>query len=101
MGEGRRTHHSCRVLSTCCVLCCLLVHHGCAAQAKEKNSNKDPVLSLFEKYGNGDALDFKGLEQLLKDLRITQHENGVKRSLKILHYSLKKFFVFSERSKSL
>jgi hypothetical protein len=56
------------------------VHHGCAAQAKEKNSNKDPVLSLFEKYGNGDVLDFKGLEKLLKDLRITQHKNGAKRS---------------------
>jgi hypothetical protein len=54
------------------------VHHGCSAQAKEKKSDKDPVLLLFEKYGDGDALDFKGLEKLLKDLRISQHENGKK-----------------------
>lgn len=76
MSEGRRTHHSCRVLSTCCVLCCLLVHHGCAAQSKEQKADKDPVLTLFEKYGDGDVLDYKGLEKLMRDLRISPHQAG-------------------------
>jgi len=73
MGEGR---HTCRVLSTCCVLCCCLL--GCADAAadlpiKDKDSS---VLVLFQKYGNGTFIDYNGLEKLLADLHIPNHKDG-------------------------
>ncbi|CAB3364564.1 Hypothetical predicted protein [Cloeon dipterum] len=78
MGEGRG-RHTCRVLSTCCVLCCcLLVHQGCGAQSHSLDDSKEPVAELLKKYGDGSVITHEGLESLFKDLKIHHHHNEKK-----------------------